>query len=88
MSYYTEPVQRAFKTKKWPFAGFYVDMIEHQDYLELRVYEENIAEFNEMQKVALAEALYNLRDTIRMLGAKCHIQGSKNPVPNRKWKGN
>lgn len=87
MTMYNSNVERIFRTTKCPYRGFFVDMVEHPDYLELRVYEENIAEFNEMQKVALAEYLYKLRDAIKLTGANVFIQGSTNPVPYPKWEG-
>lgn len=87
MSLYSSTVERIFRTTKCPYRGFFVDAVEHRDYLELRVYQENIAEFNDMQKVALAEYLYTLRDAIRLTGTHCQIQGSTNPVPYPKWEG-
>ena len=87
MSLYTSTVERIFKTTKCPYRGFVVDLVEHQDYLELRVYEENIAEYTDEQKVGLAEYLYKIRDAIRLTGTKCHIQGSLDPVPYKKWEG-
>jgi hypothetical protein len=88
VSLYDENVQRIFKTTKCPYRGFVVDMVEHQDYLELRVYQENIAEYSQEQKLGLAEYLYTLQSAIRLTGVKCHIQGSLDPVPYRKWEGN
>lgn len=88
MTYYTSQVQNIFKKTKCPYRGFFVDLVEHQDYIELRVYKGNIEEFSEPQKVAIAEYLYKLRDAIRLTGTKCHIQGSENPVPYPKWEGN
>lgn len=88
MSLYTSEVQRIFKTTKQPFRGLVVDLVEHQDYLELRVYKDNIESFSEPQKVALADYLYKVRDAIRLTGTKCHIQGSENPVPYGNWRGN
>lgn len=88
MSQYTDEIRRIFKATKCPYRGFFVDMVEHQDYLELRVYEENIESFPDSQRLGLAEYLYRLRDAIRLTGVKCHIQGSTNPVPYKKWEGN
>lgn len=87
MSLYTSQIQKILKTTPSPYRGFVVDAVEHQDYLELRVYEENLADFDTNQKVALAEYLYRMRDAIRLTGAKCHIQGALGPVPYRNWEG-
>lgn len=88
MSLYTKDIQRIVKTTRCPFRGFVVDVVEHPEYLELRVYQENIETFNESQKVVLADYLYKIRDAIKLTGTKCHIQGSLNPVPYGNWRGN
>lgn len=87
MSLYTKDIQRIVKQTPCPFRQFIVDIVEHPEYLELRIYEENLADYNESQKVALADYLYKLRDAIRLTGTKCHIQGSTNPIPYRNWRG-
>lgn len=87
MTFYTSQVQKIVKTTPCPYRGFVVDVVEHQDYLELRVYEENIADYDIDQKVALAEYLYRMRDAIRLTGTKCHIQGQLGPVPYGNWRG-
>jgi hypothetical protein len=84
---YTENIQRIVKTTPCPYRGFIVDVVEWPDYLELRVYEENIADYDQGQKVALAEYLYRVRDAVRLTGTKCHIQGAQGPVPYRNWEG-
>ncbi|AXH49285.1 hypothetical protein HWB76_gp117 [Streptomyces phage Blueeyedbeauty] len=84
MSQYSPEVQRIFKTMKPPYNGFIVDMVEYPDYLALRVYKPNIEEFSEMQKVALAEYLFQLRDTIRSEEVKCHIEGVTDAPPSGK----
>jgi hypothetical protein len=83
MSKYTPKVQRIFKTMKPPFPNFIVDIAECSDYLELRVYRDNVESFSEPQKVALAEYLYALRDAIRS-EEKCHIRGVQDAPPSRK----
>lgn len=87
MSLYTSTIQRIFKETMCPYRGFIVDLVEHDDYLELRVYKDNIEDYSEPQKVAIADYLYKLRDAIRLTGTKCHIQGSLDPVPYKKWEG-
>ena len=83
---YTEEVQRVFKTIKAPYPNFIVDIVEHdkRNYLELRVYRDNIESFSQPQKVAIAEYLYQLRDAIRQCNVRCHIQGSEGSPPNRR----
>jgi hypothetical protein len=88
LSLYSPDIQRIVKTTKCPYRGFVVDVVEHQDYLELRVYKDNIESFSEPQKVVLADYLYKIRDAIKLTGTKCFIQGSLNPVPYGNWRGN
>lgn len=82
MTKYTPAIQKIFKTMKAPYPGFIVDVVEYPDYLALRVYKPNIEEFSEMQKVSLAEYLYQLRDAIKSEDVKCHIEGVENAPPS------
>lgn len=75
MSKYNRKVERVFKNTPAPYSGIIVDLIEYPDYLALRVYKNNIEDFSESQKISIAEYLYVLRDTIRDLGVKCHLEG-------------
>jgi len=83
MSRYTPAVQRIFKNMKCPQQGFIVDLVEYGDYLALRVYRDNIESFSEMQKLSIAEYLYQLRDAIRS-ETSCHIEGVEDEPPARK----
>jgi hypothetical protein len=89
VSLYTPAIQRIFKSMRamCPYPKFVVDLVEHADYIELRVYKENIEEYSDNQKVALADYLYKLREAIALTGTKCFIQGSENPVPYKNWEG-
>jgi hypothetical protein len=82
MSLYTAEVRKIFKEYRAPFRGFIVDMVEHPEYLGLRVYRDNVESFSDSQKVLLAEYLFKLQDAIRSTGVKCHIEGSENAPPN------
>lgn len=89
MSRYTPEVQKLFKTMRPPYPGFIVDIVERTDYLELRVYRPVIEMFSDLQKVELAQYLYELRDAIRQCDfydekVKCHIQGVEHAPPNRR----
>lgn len=83
VSKYTVEVQKVFKSHRPPFPGFIVDLVEFNDYLELRVYRDNVESFSEPQKVALAEYLYTVRDAIRSI-TNCHIRGVIDAPPSRK----
>lgn len=83
MTAYSQNVQRLFHEIKPPYPGLIVDVVEYPDYLALRVYKSNIESFSESQKVALAEYLYRLRDSIRS-ETRCHIEGVENDPPRRK----
>jgi hypothetical protein len=83
MSLYTPNIKKIVRETRAPYRGLIVDVVEWPDYLELRVYKDNIESFSEPQKVALAEHLYRIRDAIRLTGTKCHLNGSLEPVPNK-----
>jgi hypothetical protein len=84
MSRYTKDVRQVFQTMEPPYKGFIVDIAEYPNTLTLRVYSHNVQEFNQGQKVALAEYLYKLRDTIRGMGVPCEIEGVEGAPPNAK----
>jgi hypothetical protein len=83
MSKYTLTVQKIFKTMKCPVPGFIVDIVEYPDYLELRVYKDNIESFSEPKKLVAAEYLFQLRDAIRS-EVNCHIRGVTDAPPGRR----
>ena len=82
MSLYTPQIKKIVKTSKAPYSGFIFDVLEHDTYLELLVYRDNVESFSDPQKLALAEWLYRLKDEIEATGTKCFLGGSEG-VPKR-----
>lgn len=84
MSKYTKEVQSILKShiqgdpgkgfKGCPVKGLIIDVVEYPDYIALKVYQENLEEFSENDKVRIAEYLQSLRNTINPM-VKCHIEG-------------
>jgi hypothetical protein len=83
MTRYIPEAQRIFKSIKSPVNGFIVDVVEYPDYLALRVYRDNVESFSEPQKLACAEYLYLLRDSLNTV-VKCHIEGVEDAPPSRR----
>lgn len=74
---YTKAMQDAWKKIKKPFL-FRVAIVEYPDALFVRVYENEIMEFNEGQRVKIMEYLESVRMTIASFGVQCHIEGISN----------
>lgn len=76
MTSYTEEVEKVFKMIPPPVKGFVVDPFEYPGgTICLRVYEQNVAQFDQAQRVELATYLYQARDAVRALGVRCEIEG-------------
>ena len=57
-----------------PFT-FTTAIVAYPDALFVRVYEDEIMEFNESQRVQIMEYLEKVRSTIAAFGFQCHIEG-------------
>lgn len=62
---------------KVPVKGLQLDIRARPNYLALTVYEENIMEYNETQRMALMEYLLLVRQLIMAYGSPCEIEGVK-----------
>lgn len=80
MTKYTERVEQIFKTVPAPYPAFVVDLVEYPGHMGLRVYSQNIAQFNQAEKVQLATYLYEVRDAIRAV-VGCEIEGVDGHAP-------
>lgn len=71
---YTKQMQDAWKKIKKPF-DFKVAIVEYPNALFVRVYEQEVMEFNESQRVQIMLYLEEVRSTIEKFGVTCHIEG-------------
>jgi hypothetical protein len=81
MAKYTKAMSEAVQRIKPPYRGMIVDVVEFQDYLAVRVYENQIMSMSEGQKVGVMEYLQLLRTTIESFGVICHFDGAVGDPP-------
>jgi predicted methyltransferase len=62
---------------KPPVKGLILDVRARPNYLALTVYESNIMEYNETQRMALMDYLLLVRNLILSYGTPCEIEGMK-----------
>lgn len=74
---YDIEMAKAVRRIKKPVKGLVMDIRGLPDFLAVSVYEENIMEYNETQRMAIMEYLIVVRDLIRSYGVPCEIQGFK-----------
>lgn len=72
---YDLTMARAVRNIKKPVKGLVMDIRGLPDFLAVSVYEENIMEYNESERMAIMEYLITVRDVIRSYGVPCEIQG-------------
>jgi predicted methyltransferase len=62
---------------KPPVKGLILDVRARPNYLALTVYESNIMEYNETQRMAIMDYLLLVRQVILSYGTPCEIEGMK-----------
>jgi hypothetical protein len=73
----------AIRNVKKPSFKFTMDTIEHPDYVELRIYEDEIMEFNETQRFEVMEYLIMCQRVVESFGHKCYPGGVVGKPPRR-----
>ena len=74
---YTVDMAKKIREIKVPVKGLKMDIRARPNYLAVTVYEENVMEYNESQRMALMEYLLKVRDLIMSYGTPCEIEGIK-----------
>lgn len=74
---YTIDMAKKIREMKVPVRGLKMDIRARPNYLAITVYEENVMEYNESQRMALMEYLLRVRDLIMSYGTRCEIEGIK-----------
>ena len=68
---------KSLRKIKMPVKDLKMDVRARPNYLALTVYEENVMEYNESQRMQLMEYLLQVRDLIMSYGTPCEIEGIK-----------
>ena len=81
MPKFTKEMSMTVHRLKPPYKGLIIDFVEHENYIGIRIYENQIMSMNEMQKVSIMEYLQLLRTTIESCGVKANFDGAKGDPP-------
>ena len=81
MAKFTKEMSTAVHQLKPPYPKLVVDFVEFDQYIGIRVYENQIMEMNAPQMETFMEYLQMLRMTIESFGAKCYFDGAKGDPP-------
>jgi len=74
---YTIDMAKKIRDIKCPVKNLRMDVRARPNYLALTVYESNIMEFNESQRMQVMEYLLLVRNLIMSYGTPCEIEGMK-----------
>ena len=74
---YTVDMAKKVRQIKPPVKNLILDIRARPNYLALTVYESNIMEYNESQRMQIMEYLLLLRDIISSYETPCEIEGMK-----------
>jgi hypothetical protein len=72
---YSVEMAKKVREIKVPVKGLRLNVIARPNYLALTVYEENVMEYNESQRMQLMEYLLMVRSLIQSYGSPCEIEG-------------
>ena len=74
---YTTEMAKKIRGLKPPVKKLILDIRARPNYLALTVYESNIMEYNESQRMQIMEYLLMIRQLIQSYGTPCEIEGMK-----------
>ena len=74
---YTVDMAKKIRGIKPPVKNLTLDIRARSNYLALTVYESNIMEYNESQRMQVMEYLLLVRNLIQSYGTPCEIEGMK-----------
>ena len=72
---YTTKMAKMIREVKCPVKHLKMDIRARPNYLAVTVYEENVMEYNETQRMALMDYLLKIRELIMIFGTPCEIEG-------------
>ena len=74
---YTKEIARKIREIKPPVKNLVLDVRSRPNYLALTVYESNIMEYNEVDRMAIMDYLLLVRQIIQSFGIPCELEGMK-----------
>jgi predicted methyltransferase len=74
---YTKEIARKIREIKPPVRNLVLDVRSRPNYLALTVYESNIMEYSEVDRMAIMDYLLLVRQIIQSFGIPCELEGMK-----------
>jgi hypothetical protein len=78
-----DDIAKAIRQLKPPVKKLTVDIVTHPDFLSLRIYEDEVMEYEINQRADIMQYLLLMREIVQSFGVRCEIDGDKN-VPRKK----
>mgnify|MGYP006294497719 CR=1 FL=1 len=72
-----DDIAKAVRQVKAPVKNLTVDIVTHPQYLSLRVYEDEVMEYEINQRADIMQYLLLLREIVQSYGVRCEIDGGK-----------
>ena len=72
-----DDIAKAVRQVKAPVKNLTVDIVTHPQYLSLRVYENEVMEYEINQRADIMQYLLLLREIVQSYGVRCEIDGGK-----------
>ena len=79
---YDKTMAKAMRSIPKPL-NFTVDIVEHKEYTEVRVYENDLMQFNDSKRVQAMEYLNKVDTLLKSFGLKSFIGGVSGDPPRR-----
>lgn len=72
---YTRDMAKAIRQVRPPVKDLILDIAKHPNYIALRVYEDNIMQYEINQRADIMQYLLMIKDIIESYGTRCEIEG-------------
>lgn len=79
-----DDIAKAVRQLNPPVKKLTVDIVTHPEYLSLRVYEDEVMEYEINQRADIMEYLLLMRKIVESFGVRCEIDGGKHVPRSRK----
>lgn len=79
-----DDIAKAIRQLKPPVKQLTVDIVTHPDYLSLRVYEDEIMQYEIDKRADIMQYLLLMREVVQSFGVRCEIDGDKHVPRGRR----
>jgi hypothetical protein len=79
-----DDIAKAIRQLPSPVKELTVDIVTHPEYLSLRVYEDEVMQYEINQRADIMQYLLMMREVVQSFGVRCEIDGGKYVPRKRK----